>query len=299
MRLNEIDKDHGIDVVRDGTFHDLGFAKRRGGHLLMPLYNPRFSKTVYADPNIACVLTTQECTQDAPDHIGVAIVDEPLDVFFNIHMQLVDTDFYGDDFETEIHPTAKVHPAAHVDERRVRIGAGSVVGPKAVVLEGTEMGEKCRIGPGVVIGYEGFEIRTIGDDFLCIPHGGGVRLGDRVDIQANACVAKSLFKEPTALGNDTKVNQLAFVSHGVVVGERCRIAGCSMVAGSTIVGDDVWIGPGARISNGLKISSGAFVTIGSIVTRDVHDKQHVTGNFAVEHQDFIRFMASNFGKPQK
>ncbi len=299
MLLSELDSDLGVEIIRDGSFSDLGFAKRRGEHLLMPLYDPNFSNIVYLEPNLACVLTTRDCVQDAPGGIGIAVSDEPLDSFFRIHMRLVETPFYGKDFATEIDPTAQIHPAAHIDERRVRIGARTVIGPKAVVLAGTTMGEQCRIGPGVVLGYEGFEIRTVGSQFICIPHGGGVLLKNCVDVQANACIAKSLFKEPTSLDDDTKVNQLAFVSHGVSIGKRCRIAGSSMVAGSTIVGDDVWVGPGARVSNGLRIGSGAFVSIGSIVTRDVKENQQVSGNFAVDHKEFIRFMASNFGSARK
>lgn len=295
MLLSELDPGLGVEVVRDGEFLDLGFANRKGTKVLMPLYDSRFADTVFSDPNLACVLTIPECVDAAPATVGVAVHERPFDTFFEIHMALVETPFYGLDFPSEIDPAADVHPTAHVDDQGVRIGARSIIGPKAVVLAGTTMGADCRIGPGVVLGYEGFEVRTINEKFGCIPHGGGVLMGDRVDVQANACVAKSRFREPTVLGDDTKVNQLAFVSHGVRTGKRCRIAGSSMVAGYSILGDDVWVGPGARISNGLTIGDRAYVSIGSIVTRDVADDQQVTGYFAVPHKKFLNFMRTTFG----
>jgi len=292
MKLSEIAKVAPIEVVADGEFHNLGFAKRRGTDLLMPLYSRRFKDVVLESPALACLLTTPELLDDMPDGLPVATSPDPLRHFFEIHMHLVDTPFYRDDQATTIDPSAEIHRTAHVDETGVQISAKTVIGPHSVVLAGTSIGADCRIGPNVTIGYEGFEIRDLGDRRLCIPHGGGVLIHDRVDIQANCSVAKSLFKDPTIIGADTKIGHMAFVSHGVVVGRRCKIAAGATISGSTVVGDDVWVGPNVQISNGLKIGDGAFLAIGAVVISDVESGTRVAGNFAVDMRKFKAFMAS-------
>lgn len=207
-------------------------------------------------------------------------------------MHLVETPFYRNDEATTVDPTAEIHPTAHLDDVDVQVGPRTIIGPHAVVLSGTTIGADCRIGPNVTIGYEGFEIPDIGERRLCIPHGGGVVIQDRVDIQANCSVAKSLFKDPTIIGADTKVGHMAFVSHGVVVGQRCKIAAGATISGSTILGDDVWVGPNVQVSNGLKIGNDAFLAIGAVVVSDVPDGMRVAGNFAVEMPKFKALMAS-------
>jgi UDP-3-O-[3-hydroxymyristoyl] glucosamine N-acyltransferase len=63
-----------------------------------------------------------------------------------------------------------------------------------------------------------------------------------------------------------------------------------MVAGSVTIGDDVWIGPGASLSNQIVVESGASITLGSVVVKNVREREHVTGHFAIPHRRFLRFM---------
>jgi UDP-3-O-[3-hydroxymyristoyl] glucosamine N-acyltransferase len=66
----------------------------------------------------------------------------------------------------------------------------------------------------------------------------------------------------------------------------------AIITGSSTVEDDVWIGPSATISNQVKVGSGARVTMGSVVTQNVEPGRHVTGNFAIDHSNFIEFIKS-------
>ena len=62
-----------------------------------------------------------------------------------------------------------------------------------------------------------------------------------------------------------------------------------MIAGSTTLEDDVWIGPNATVSNGLTLKAGCHVTLGAVVVKDVEPGVKVTGNFAIEHSQFMKF----------
>ncbi|MGN1151821.1 MAG: hypothetical protein ACI4SN_06650 [Lachnospiraceae bacterium] len=53
------------------------------------------------------------------------------------------------------------------------------------------------------------------------------------------------------------------------------------------VGADSWVGVNATISNRIQVGNHARVSLGSVVTKDVKDGQTVTGNFAIDHTDFI------------
>lgn len=288
MRLTDIAIDERLTVVRDGEFKELGYAGWRAKEALIPLYDKRFSERVLQSPSLACLLTTPELVEDVPEEIPVAVSENPLELFLKIHMSLVGTGFYWSSATAKIHSTAEIHPTAFVEEHDVEIGARTVVSANAVILRGTKIGQDCLIGPGTVIGYDGFEVRTLDGRRQNIPHAGGVVLEDRVDVQANCSIAKSIFNAPTIVGEDTKIGHMAFISHGVVLGRSCRVAAHATVCGYTVVGDDVWIGPGAQVSNGLRIGDASFVTIGSVVIRDVDAGGRVTGNFAMDHALFMQ-----------
>jgi len=158
------------------------------------------------------------------------------------------------------------------------------------VLPHTIIGDEVILRAGSVIGAQGFEFKRIGESILPVAHAGGVRLSDRVEIQANSCVDRSIFGGFTEIGEDTKLDNFVHVAHNVKIGKRCLLAAHAMIAGSVTIGDDVWIGPSAAVSSEITIGDGAYVTLGSVVTRDVAAGQRVTGNFAIDHDKFIAFL---------
>jgi UDP-3-O-[3-hydroxymyristoyl] glucosamine N-acyltransferase len=52
--------------------------------------------------------------------------------------------------------------------------------------------------------------------------------------------------------------------------------------------EGVWIGPGVTLINGIVVGKNGRVNIGSVATRDVPENCAVTGNFALEHEKFLR-----------
>jgi UDP-3-O-[3-hydroxymyristoyl] glucosamine N-acyltransferase len=214
-------------------------------------------------------------------------------VFVALQNALVrDTDFYWKDAPSEIMEDTNIHPSAFISSKSVRIGHRVVIGPNASVLERTILGDDVTIRAGCVVGTEGFEFKRIGGEILPVFHDGGVRLGNRVEVQANTCISRGLFGATTEIGDDTKIDNLVHVAHNVRIGKRCLIAANAMLGGSATLGDDVWIGPGAQISSGVRIGDRASVTLGSVVTKDVAPGERVTGNFAIKHEKFIDFIRS-------
>lgn len=288
--LSELAPLTSMVVVRDGQISDLGMLNSSGSAMLVPFFDPKYLRQLTASDNISAVLTAPELVYLIPNRLAVATSNDPLSAFFSLHVNLCQSEFYWRSFKSKISASAKLHPASFVAERDVEIGDRTVIAPGAVVLERSVIGADVVIHPGVVIGTEGFEVRQVFGTQSVIPHAGGVRIGDRVQLQANTCVSRALFRDFTEIGDDSAVDNLVHVGHGVRIGHRCRIASCTNIAGSVTIDDDVWIGPNSTLSNGLHIGKKAQISLGAVVTRDVAPGSRVSGNFAVEHSKFLQFI---------
>jgi len=296
MYISEIPDVFSANMVRDGEFLALGKTRHQLDGLMVFLESPRYLTELTANPHISCVITKPEIVDQVPQELGVLASDSPRNVFYDLHAHLNDrTEFYWKHFETEVDPTASVHTDAYVAPRDVRIGPGSVIGPRAVVLERTIIGEDVRVLPGATLSTEGYEVRRSNGRLLAVPHAGAVRLENGVHVFANSAIGRPIFNDYTVIGQDTKVDSLVLIGHNCKIGERCEIAGSAVVCGNVVMGDDVWVGPQACISNGLRIGNKAQITIGSLVVRDVAEGEHVTGFFAVEHHTFLKNWARSVG----
>ena len=276
-----------IEIVRDAPIETLGLLLDRRKAVLAPFYDDRYLAELECNNGISMVLTTPSLLPLVPADRGVATCADPLESFYALHCRLLEAGHYGASVANEIAHDARIHPTAYIADRDVRIGAGTVIGPKAVIEERSIIGTNCVIGAGTVIGAEGFEVRRVSGRQIAVPHGGGVRIGTHVTIQSNSVVDRALFGGCTEIGDETLIDNLVHVAHAVSIGRRCRIHACVCVNGSTIVGDDVRLGPNATVSSTLRIGNRAWISLGAVVTRDVPPDGHVSGNFAVDHERLL------------
>jgi UDP-3-O-[3-hydroxymyristoyl] glucosamine N-acyltransferase len=293
MRLSQLNSVVSMALLRDGEFASLGVLSHRPSRMLVSFYDRAYKDELAANNHVACVLTTSDLAALVPEHTGLAVCSDPKSAFYHIHEYLLKhTDFYGTDFASEIAPDARIHERACVARRNVRIGTGCVVEPGAVVFERTIMGHDVVIRANAVIGGEGFEPKYVDGRHVLIPHAGGVRLADRVEVHALTHIQKAVFNGFTEIGEDTKVDALCHISHHVLIGRRCEVVAGTVVAGSAVVGDDVFLGPNCTICPEVHVGNRAFVTPGAVVTRDVPEGSRVSGNFAIAHDRFIGFLKS-------
>ena len=151
-----------------------------------------------------------------------------------------------------IHPTAVVDSTAEIGEG-AHIGAYVVVGPDvrlgpgatllphvvlypgvragrrlfahahAVVREHCELGDDVTLENGAIVGADGFGFsKNENGHWVKIPQSGPVRLGDRVDVQANACVDRATVGS-TEIGEGSKIDNLVQIGHGSRVGKNTLI----------------------------------------------------------------------------
>ncbi len=291
MHLSEALSIVPVTVLRDAAFTSLGFVTHRSEEMLVFLESERFLDGLLANPSVSAVITTSMLADHIPASLGVALSEAPRRDFYHLHNHLAEqTAFYWQDFPAEVAADAVISSSAHVATHNVRIGHRTVIEPFVTVLPHTIIGDDVILRAGCVVGSQGFEFKRIGESILPVAHAGGVRLHDRVEVQANTCIDRSIFGGFTEIGEDTKLDNLIYVAHNVKIGKRCLLAAHAMIAGSVTIGDDVWVGPSAAVSSEITIGDRVFITLGSVVTRDVAAGQHVTGNFAIDHDKFIAFL---------
>ena len=203
-----------------------------------------------------------------------------------------------------IHPTAVIDPtavigaAAHIGAyvvvgAGVRLGAHATLLPHVVLYRGVEAGthffahahavvrEYCILGDhvtlenGAIIGADGFGFAKNEDGhWEKIPQSGPVRLGNRVDVQANSCIDRATVGE-TRIGDGTKVDNLVQIGHASHVGENTLLCGQVGLAGSSEVGGNV-------------ILAGVILTAQSGISHDIPAGKTISGSPGFDNRVWLR-----------
>jgi UDP-3-O-[3-hydroxymyristoyl] glucosamine N-acyltransferase len=130
----------------------------------------------------------------------------------------------------------------------------------------------------VVIGADGFGYRfdKSTGSLRKIPHIGTVRIGERVEIGANACVDRGKYAA-TIIGEGTKLDNLVQIGHNCRVGKHVVIAGGTMLAGSVTVGDYTQIGGMVSIADHLNVGSQCKIAGRAALMHDMPDGETWAG----------------------
>jgi UDP-3-O-[3-hydroxymyristoyl] glucosamine N-acyltransferase len=208
-----------------------------------------------------------------------------------------------------LHPQPKhtpgVHPTAVV-AAGVRVPASATVGPLAVIEEGVELGERSWVGPGcilqrgarvgeatrlvarvtlyprvelgarclvhagAVLGADGFGLAPDGGTWVKIPQVGSVRIGDDVEIGANTTVDRGAIDD-TVIGEGVKLDNQIQVGHNVIIGAHTAIAACTGISGSTTIGKRCLVGGMVGFAGHLNIADDVVITGCSLVSASIRE----------------------------
>lgn len=279
------------------------------------LSNPRF-RSYLDDTRAAAVIVRSEDAEACP--AAMLVCDDPYVIYARIARLLHPEPA----FEPGVHETAVVADGARVSASawvgpqavigvEARIGDGVYVGPGCVVAANTVVGEhsrlvarvtiehdvqigaRCIIHPGAVIGADGFGNARDVDGWVKVPQLGRVLLGDDVEIGANTTVDRGTLGD-TVLGNDVKLDNLIQVGHNVVIGDHTAIAACSGIAGSVTIGANCLLAGQTGIAGHLDIADGVTITGKTMVSHSIREPGVYSGGLPADTAAKWRRNAARF-----
>jgi UDP-N-acetylglucosamine acyltransferase len=182
-----------------------------------------------------------------------------------------------------IHPSATVHPGA-------RLGAGTVIGPHAVVEDEVTLGERCVLGAGAVVkrytemGDDNriHEYAVLGgepQDLKFKGHATYLRLGHRNVVREHVTLHRA-----TGAGGETRIGSDNFLMAQCHVGHECRVgdhvimANGVLLAGHVQIGDRAFIPGGTAVHQFCRIGRNALAGGVTAIRQDVLPFTLVTGS---------------------
>jgi UDP-3-O-[3-hydroxymyristoyl] glucosamine N-acyltransferase len=182
-------------------------------------------------------------------------------------------------------------------DAQVFVGEDSTLGdncrvyPQVVIRERVTVGHRVIIHPGTVLGADGFGFAPVGDRYAKIPQIGTVVVEDDVELGANVTVDRAALGE-TRISQGCKIDNLVQIAHNVVIGPHTVVAAQSGISGSSTVGKHAMVGGQVGISGHLTIGDNAILGAQAGVTRDVQEKEFVSGYPARPHTESMRQLAA-------
>ena len=220
-------------------------------------------------------------------------------------------------YPPSIPPTAIIDPTAQIGAE-AHIGAYAVVGPNvrignhatllphvvlypgvqvgdyffahahAVVRENCVLGDRVTLENGAIIGADGFGFsKNEAGQWEKIPQSGPVRIGSRVDVQANATIDRATVGA-TEIGDGTKVDNLVQVGHGSRVGNDTLLCAQTGLAGSSVVGNNVILAGQVGIAGHCSVGDGVILTAQSAVSHDVPPGKMISGSPGFDNRIWLR-----------
>jgi UDP-3-O-[3-hydroxymyristoyl] glucosamine N-acyltransferase len=161
------------------------------------------------------------------------------------------------------------------------IASDTLIYPSVSIYYNTQIGERCIIHSGAVIGADGFgfapDFSATGGEWVKIPQTGRVIIGNDVEIGASTTIDRGAMSD-TVIGSGTKIDNQVQIAHNVIVGSCCVIAGCAAISGSTKIGNFCIIGGAANFAGHLTIADRTTVSGNTSIIRSITEPgQHYTG----------------------
>jgi UDP-3-O-[3-hydroxymyristoyl] glucosamine N-acyltransferase len=173
----------------------------------------------------------------------------------------------------------------------VRAGSHFFAHAHAVVREGCTLGDHVTLENGAVIGADGFGFsKSDSGEWVKIPQSGPVRMGSRVDVQANACVDRATVGA-TEIGDGTKIDNLVQVGHGSRVGLNTLLCAQVGLAGSSVIGNNAILAGQAGVAGHCSLGDGVILTAQSAVSHDVPAGKMISGSPGFDNRLWLRAVA--------
>ncbi len=199
--------------------------------------------------------------------------------------------YIGDN--TEIGAGTIIH-AGVVVYKNVTIGAKNSIHANSVIHSGSTLGDECVINANAVIGGEGFGFVPTSHGWKKMPQVGIVILKNKVEVGSGSTIDRPSVGE-TIIGEDTKIDNLVQIGHGVTTGKGCAMAAQVGIAGGAQIGDGVILAGQVGVSNRVKIGDRVIASSKTGIVSNIEAGKVVSGFPALPNKLWLRCSA-NFKK---
>jgi UDP-N-acetylglucosamine acyltransferase len=188
-----------------------------------------------------------------------------------------------------IHPTAIVHPGAHLADdvevgayaiigEHVHIGPGCCIGPHTVVTGHTRLGTNNKVFQFVSLGDAPQDKKYAGEP-TCL------EIGDNNTIREFCTLNVGTTHDVgvTRLGDNNWIMAYSHVAHDCQLGSHIVMANSVQLAGHVVLGDHVILGGATLVHQFCRVGAHAFTAGGAVVLRDVPPYVMAGGNSAQPH----------------
>ncbi|MEO6828298.1 MAG: UDP-3-O-(3-hydroxymyristoyl)glucosamine N-acyltransferase [Acidobacteriaceae bacterium] len=321
MQLADLARLLNARLEGDPTLEVTGVAgiEEAGATHITFVANPKYASLAHTT-GAAAVLVTEEFPAISAATLRIA---NPYLAFAHA----IEIFYHPPTYRPGIHSTAVIHPTARIGsdchvgayvviEANAEIGDHAILLPHVVIYPNAKIGKKffahahaivregCQLGDdvvlqnGAIIGADGFGFAK--DAHGCwhkIPQSGPAILGDRVEIQANACIDRASVGQ-TRIADGAKIDNLVQVGHGSTVGENTLLCAQAGLAGSSHLGRNVILAGQAGVAGHCTIGDGAILTAQTGAANDIPAGKMVSGTPAIDNRLWLRCVAAYNRLPQ-
>ncbi len=168
----------------------------------------------------------------------------------------------------DIHPNAKIGKHVKIAsfvtvEEDVVIGDGCEIGANVCILNGTRLGENCKIFPGAIIGSIPQDLKYQGERST-------LEIGNNVIIREYCTINRgTLANIRTVIEDNCLIMAYCHIAHDCILHENCILANGVNLAGHIEIGKRTVLGGLTAVHQFVRIGDHAMVGGGSLVRKDV------------------------------
>ena len=292
-----------------------GATPETAGPRELAFVEPPRSASRLADSQAGCLLIAEDA--EAPEGRTFIRVKQPRNAFAKALRAMVKRRRPP----IGIHPSAVVHatvtmgPTVAIGPNAV-VAAGVTLGDRTVIQAGAYVGEDSRLGvdcwvypnvtighgvtigarailhPGCVVGADGFGLVFEQDHYEKFPQVGGVKIGNDVEIGANACVDRGALGD-TVIEDGVKLDNLVHIGHNCRIGKHTVMAAQCGLSGGVVIEDYVVAGGQAGLGERARVKAKAVLggQSGVLPAHSLEGGRAYWGTPARPHREHLKKLA--------
>lgn len=275
-------------LLRDNEFEFLSPLLEIQKYATLSFINDiKYLEDYKKNPTITCIICPQNLVKEfLNEKIGIIISENPKKTFYEIYRFLSEKN-KNILKENIIDKGAKIHPTAIMSENNVIIGKNVTIGPNCLIGENTIIEDNVIIGPNCLIGVDSFTFE--GDTKIVAQKGVEIKMDST--LLGGIVIERGVYND-TIIENNVKIGYNVIIEHDSKVGKKTLICANTTITGRVRIGEECYLGPGVVIRNGLILEDKSRANMGAIVTKNIISGEQVSGNFAINHEEYIKKIRS-------